>query len=155
MWASSACETRRCFRGDLYIVHHTRTQTNPNAPVATKAHCQPYATVSHGTVRGATTAPTFVPELKMPVANARSFLGNHSATVLMEAGKPPASPNPRAKRAALKPMTERASEWPIAAKLQTMTASDSPFRAPSRSMSLPDTNNPMAYASWNAKTMLA
>ena len=42
-----------------------------------------------GTTSGVTSAPTFVPELKMPVASARSFLGNHSATVLMEAGKLP------------------------------------------------------------------
>ncbi len=31
---------------------------------------------------GATTAPMLVPELKRPVANARSFTGNHSATDL-------------------------------------------------------------------------
>jgi len=40
-----------------------------------------------GTVNGATIAPTFVPELNMPVASARSFFGNHSATVFMAAGK--------------------------------------------------------------------
>ena len=43
-------------------------------------------------------APTFEPELKMPVARARSFLGNHSATVLIAAGKFPASPTPSAAR---------------------------------------------------------
>jgi len=32
-------------------------------------------------------APVFVPALKMPVASARSFLGNHSATALMAPGK--------------------------------------------------------------------
>src|SRR5882672_3626156 len=52
----------------------------------------------------ATKIPTFVPELKMPVASARSFLGNHSATVLIEAGKAPASPRPRANRASASPM---------------------------------------------------
>src|SRR2546430_10980688 len=32
-------------------------------------------------------SPVFVPALKMPVASARSFLGNHSATALMAPGK--------------------------------------------------------------------
>ena len=32
-------------------------------------------------------APTVDPELNRPAAKARSFLGNHSATVLIEAGK--------------------------------------------------------------------
>ena len=39
----------------------------------------------------------------MPVASARSFLGNHSATVLMEAGKLPASPSPSRNRMRAKP----------------------------------------------------
>jgi hypothetical protein len=51
-------------------------------------------------------APTFEPALKMPVASARSFFGNHSATVLIAAGKLPDSPRPRRKRATLKPVTE-------------------------------------------------
>ena len=59
--------------------------------------------VIQGTARGVTSAPTFVPELKMPVAKARSFFGNHSATVLMEAGKLPASPRPSTNRASAKP----------------------------------------------------
>ena len=41
----------------------------------------------------------FVPALKIPVASALSFFGNHSATHLMLAGKTPASPNPSADRA--------------------------------------------------------
>ena len=36
----------------------------------------------------------------MPVASARSFLGNHSAIALIEAGKLPDSPRPSEKRAA-------------------------------------------------------
>ena len=35
----------------------------------------------------------------MPVASERSFCGNHSATVLIAAGKLPDSPSPRKKRA--------------------------------------------------------
>jgi len=42
------------------------------------------------------------------LAKARSFFGNHSATVLMEAGKLAASPRPRAKRAMPKPSGVRA-----------------------------------------------
>jgi len=37
----------------------------------------------------------FVPALKTPVAKPSSFFGNHSATLLILAGKTPASPNPR------------------------------------------------------------
>ena len=48
---------------------------------------------------GARMAPTFAPELKMPVASERSLWGNHSAVVLRAAGKLPDSPRPREKRA--------------------------------------------------------
>ena len=44
--------------------------------------------------RASSSAPTLVPELKMPVARARSFFGNHSATVLIEAGKLPGLAEP-------------------------------------------------------------
>ena len=71
-----------------------------------KAQYQPNWIVIHGTTSGVTSAPTFVPELKMPVASARSRLGNHSATVLIEAGKLPASPKPSATRASMKPATD-------------------------------------------------
>src|SRR5665213_3888859 len=43
-------------------------------------------------------APIFVPELNMPVANARSFLYKRQAVVLIAAGKFPASPRPRMNR---------------------------------------------------------
>src|SRR5688572_13660690 len=75
----------------------------PVSPVATNAHFQPHCKVIHGTAKGVSSAPTFVPELKMPVASARSFRGNHSATALMAAGKLPASPMPKANRASAKP----------------------------------------------------
>ena len=55
----------------------------------------------HGTKIAATMAPKFEPALKMAVAKARSRLGNHSATVLIEAGKLPASPMPNALRTAM------------------------------------------------------
>src|SRR4029453_4439201 len=105
------------------------------------AQYHPYVTVIHGTSSGATTAPMLVPELKRPVANARSFTGNHSATPLIAPGKLPAPPIPSANRAAMKPATDgaytrpttastpaaagpyaSASAWAIAARLHTSTA---------------------------------
>ena len=71
-----------------------------------------------GTIAGATIAPTLVPELNSAVANARSFLGNQSATALIAAGKLPPSPSPSATRAKKKPRTLPAAAWPIAARLQ-------------------------------------
>src|SRR3979409_2480729 len=63
--------------------------------------------VIHGTVAGARMAPTFVPAFSIPVARERSRWGNQFATVLMAAGKLPASPkaekksrHPEAKRGA-------------------------------------------------------
>ena len=67
------------------------------------AHSQPHVTVIQGTTSGVTSAPMFVPELKMPVAKARSFFGNHSAVALIAAGKLPPSPSPSRKRAMAKP----------------------------------------------------
>ncbi len=44
-------------------------------------------------------AEAFEPELKRPVARARSSEGNHSVVALMAAGKLPDSPRPRRARA--------------------------------------------------------
>src|SRR4028119_1898837 len=109
----------------------------PSAPVMMNAHSQPYVMAIHGTVSGATIAPTFEPELKMPVASARSFFGNHSATVLMAAGKLPASPSPSAKRATPKPTGDRASACPIAAIDHQTMATEKPLRGPTPYPSLP------------------
>ncbi len=114
-------------------------------------------------------APTFVPELKMPVASARSFFGNHSATVLIDAGKFPASPNPSRNRIRANPAaapvsstTDRpvfgsrltvgsfiqsmrsATACPTAATLQMPTAMAKPRRVPSLSMMLPARRSPIA-----------
>src|SRR5260221_12145059 len=75
------------------------SQTNPSAPVKRKVERQPQSEAIHGARSGVTMAPTLVPALKMPVARARSFLGNHSATLLMLAGKTPALPKTCGKRA--------------------------------------------------------
>src|SRR5579859_5185974 len=129
------------------------SQTNPNAPVAMNADCQPYLTASHGTTSGATTAPIFAPELNSPVASARSLLGNHSATVLMHAGKLAASPSPSSARAMPNVNAETAPACAIAATLQIEMASAYPLRVPSRSINRPAVNNPIAYAAWNAAVM--
>src|SRR3989442_15819144 len=82
---------------------------NPIAPVATNAARQLQVRTIQGTRTGVMMAPTFVPALKMPVVRARSFLGNHSATVLIEAGELAPPPRPRAKRGTPKPRTLGAS----------------------------------------------
>src|ERR1044071_7097912 len=98
------------------------------------AHRHPQVSAIHGTTSGATTAPTLVPALKIPVASARSRLGNHSATVLTAPGKFPDSPTPSSARAALKPATVRASAWAIAATLHTTMAREKPFRTDRKSV---------------------
>ena len=63
-------------------------------------------------------APTFAPALNIPVASARSFFGNHSATVLILAGKIPDSPKPSADRAIRKLVKELPIACPMEARLQ-------------------------------------
>src|SRR5262245_5675028 len=120
------------------------------------AQYQPNVAVIHGTVIGVTTAPMLVPALKSPVANARSRCGNHSATVLIAAGKLPDSPRPSANRTAMNPATDAEYERPnaprniatagpnVVASADAMAASDQmtsasvkPFFVPSRSMIRP------------------
>ncbi len=60
-----------------------------------------------GTKRAAIMAPTFAPLLNIPVASARSRFGNHSATVLIDAGKLPPSPMPKALRTMMCMITSR------------------------------------------------
>ena len=89
-------------------------------------------------------APILAPELKRPVANARSLRGNHSATVLMAAGKLPASVTPNAARATEKPNTLLAAACKTAATLQSPVAHAYPFLVPTVSINRPANNNPMA-----------
>ena len=118
---------------------------------------------------GVISAPMLVPELKMPVAKARSLRGNHSATVLIDAGKLPASPRPSRKRASAKPAaappsvtnetpvfssrlrvgncsqgTESAKAWPTAATLHRTMAIVKPFFVPSLSITRPARSRPIA-----------
>src|SRR5215472_5544495 len=97
-------------------------QMNPSAPTPTKDPRQPQRALIKLTATGASMAPTFVPELKIPVASARSFFGNHSATALMLAGKTAASPSPNATREAAKLPKELASAVPMEATLQKTIA---------------------------------
>ena len=76
----------------------------------------------NGTVSGAIIAPILAPELKIPVAKALSFFGNHSATVLIAAGKFPASVNPKAPLATKKPRVPVANACATAATLQRAVA---------------------------------
>src|ERR1035441_5880211 len=78
----------------------------PIEPVKMNADCQPNFSASGGTQRIVMIAPTLAPELKMPVAVPRWRRGNHSATVLMQAGELTASPNP-SKTAAGEPLGHR------------------------------------------------
>src|ERR1700674_1965235 len=123
MYSSSALERRGCSSGFRYRKNQKINQTNPRVPVSRKAERQPQCEAIHGATSGVTIAPTLVPALKMPVASERSFLGNHSATHLMLAGKTPASPNPSARRAAAKLAKEPAAAWAIDATLQKVMAS--------------------------------
>ena len=67
-------------------------------------------------------APIFDPLLKIPVANARSFLGNHSAVALIAAGKFPDSVIPKKTLAMLNPPTPVAKACQIAATLHKAVA---------------------------------
>ena len=97
---------------------HAINHGTPSKPVAMNAQRQPNCSVIHGTMSGARIAPILLPALKMPVAKDLSFCGNHSAVVLIAAGKLPDSPRPSTNRAIAKPNTVATSEWPIAARLQ-------------------------------------
>ena len=92
--------------------------------------------------------PTFEPELKMPVAKARSCCGKQRAMVLMHAGKLTASPTPRQKRmitnhatvvVRIEPAATKCADaaakngtsaWAAAAIDQTITPITNPRRIP-------------------------
>src|SRR5215831_3547865 len=119
-----------------------------SSPVQMKATRQPRLRAIHGT----TIAPTFVPALKMPVASARSRDGNHSAIVLMAAGKLPDSPRPSEKRARLNCSVVRASDVAIADRLHTEIDNAYPSRVPILSSNRPANRKPSAYAAVNHET---
>ncbi|MNT27916.1 hypothetical protein D3C72_1635690 [compost metagenome] len=66
---------------------------------------QPQCAAITGMVKGAARAPIVAPELKILVDSARSFFGKYSAVALIAAGKFPASPTARIKRAKINRLT--------------------------------------------------
>jgi hypothetical protein len=108
--------------------------------MAMNADCQPPYTAS-ASIPPCSIAPKFEPVLKMPVANERSRLGNHSATAFTQAGKFVASPRPSTNLAIANPTTVVAREWLMAAKLQTITPSARPCLTPMRSSRRPAIGN--------------
>ena len=113
------------------------SHTSPTAPSTTKHRRQPITTATATTSGGVITAPMFEPQLNQPVASARSFLGNHSATVLTAAGKFPASPMPRMIRITTNPATVATRPCDMAATFHTRNVIASPTRVPTRSMNRP------------------
>src|ERR1700683_2899671 len=103
-------------------------------PAKMNAMCQPQVSATHGMTIGAMIGPKLDPELNKLVAKVRSFLGNQSATVLIDDGKLPASLNPRQMRATKNPLTLETSACPIAARLQPAIEREYPILVPKRSI---------------------
>src|ERR1700761_8795531 len=113
------------------------SHTKPSEPENTNDHRQPKWMAIHGITSAATAPPTLEPLSKMATATLRSWLGNHSATVLLAAGQLKPSPMPSSMRNAAKPNTEPASGVSRLTTDQNTTASDKPSRVPSASSSTP------------------
>src|SRR4051812_31922133 len=101
------------------MISHAASHVALSKPVQMNAARQPNVRAIQGTTSGVMIAPTLLPALKIPVASARSRDGNHSATVLIDAGKLPDSPRPSPNRAMLNCTALCASECAIADTLQT------------------------------------
>src|SRR5207253_415284 len=97
-------------------------QTSPMDPVHIKAACHPQRIVTAAMRMGAMKAEALEPELKRPVARARSSEGNHSVVALMAAGKLPDSPRPRRARQIMNPTTLATREVLMEAQPQTRMA---------------------------------
>jgi len=118
-------------------------QISPMEPVQMKAACHPQRTATAEMRTGAMKAEALVPELKRPVARARSSEGNHSVVALMAAGKLPDSPRPRKIRAMQNPATLVTTEWLIEAHPQMRMARAYPVLVPSLSIMRPAKRKPM------------
>src|SRR5260370_24587857 len=110
--------SRYSYTGPTKNEYKKKTKKNPATPAVINAACQPQVSAIHGKMIGAMIGPTFAPELNKLVAKARSFLGNHSATVLIEVGKLPASVIPTQARATKEPPILPTSACHRAARLQ-------------------------------------
>src|SRR5271156_6384042 len=117
-------------------------QMSPMDPVQMKAACHPQRIVTAAMRTGAMKAEALEPELKRPVARARSSEGNHSVVALIAAGKLPDSPRPRKMRAMQKPATLETKEWLIEAHPQMRMARAYPVLVPSLSMMRPAKRKP-------------
>ena len=113
-------------------------------PVIRKAARQPSVSVIAGTMRGVTIAPTLVPALKMPVANARSLLreplgdGFQSGRKVARFPEPDGEARDHEARQRARPCVRHVRYRP------DTTASAYPNRAPILSISLPKTTYPSA-----------
>src|ERR1017187_352476 len=161
MYSNSAVETRGWLSGLAYIRSQKTSQMNPMDPHTTNVgrHAsRPRGPVKASTRTGTTAAgsmlPTLAPELKMLVARARSFLGNHSATVLIQAGKLAASQIPRRNMAAPKCIAECAKPGNMAAVLHNTMAIANALRVPSQSVNHPATTIPIPYPHLKAVEIL-
>ena len=85
----------------------------------------------------AITPPIEAPVLKIAIAMARSFCGNHSAITFAAPGQFPASPSPRKNEQAAKLAIPTRNACAIAAMHHTMIDTLNPMRAPKRSYSRP------------------
>src|SRR5437868_14615531 len=115
-------------------------------PVQIKAACHPQRRVTAAMRVGAMKAEALEPEVKRPVARARSSEGNHSVVALIAAGKLPDSPRPRRARQTMKPTTLETSDVLMEAHPQTSMASAYPVLVPRLSMRRPAKRKPMPYA---------
>src|SRR5580704_1391108 len=115
----------------------------PIPAVIRKHERQPYFMLSQTKAGGPSIDDSVVPELNIPVANARSLGGNHSATALIAAGKLPASPKPSMARQNPKPSMDCASTCSPAAADHHKVAAAYPMRVPKRSMKFPAARNPI------------
>ncbi len=93
----------------------------------------------------ATAPPTLEPLSKMATERLRSWLGNHSATVLLAPGQFRPSPMPSRNRKDAKPKTEEANPVRMLTMDQKTTASASPSRVPTASRKMPPRSHVIAY----------
>src|SRR5580704_9287160 len=84
------------------------SQRKPSTPEKTNVERQPKANATRGRISAASAPPTLEPLSNTATARLRSWLGNHSATVLVAPGQLKPSPMPSRKRNAAKPKTELA-----------------------------------------------
>src|SRR5215469_17455063 len=127
--------------GTKYDRCHQTVQTTPMAPVIKKMARQEEIARMPAIIGGATTAPTAVPPLMIPIAVARSLTENHSATARVAAGNPPPSPRPSRNRLAASMAKLIASPWLRHEIDQNSMISVNPRLVPRASESLP----PPAY----------